>query len=130
LQGKPDKAIIEFRNALQVAPQFAEAHNALGLAYWQKGWIFDARAAFERAIEIRPDFVERHLNSARLGLEPGATQIAEAAIDGALRIEPSNPRGIVYKGIMLVKLLLKATSKGNVRERTERFRFPPTLVGW
>ena len=57
-QGKPDEAIIEFRNAIQVAPQFAEAHNALGRAYRQKGWIFDARAAFERAIEIRPDYVD------------------------------------------------------------------------
>jgi len=28
-----DEAIIEFRNTLQVAPQFAEAHSALGRAY-------------------------------------------------------------------------------------------------
>ncbi|HSB52625.1 MAG TPA: tetratricopeptide repeat protein, partial [Dissulfurispiraceae bacterium] len=30
---KLDEAIIEFRNALQAVPKFAEAHNQLGRAY-------------------------------------------------------------------------------------------------
>jgi len=83
-QGKADEAIIEFRNAIQAAPQYVEAHNALGRAYRQKGWIFDARSAFERAIEIRPDFVNAHLDLASIGLELGAAQIAETATDAAL----------------------------------------------
>src|SRR5512141_1586041 len=37
-----DEAIIEFRNAIQVAPRFAEAHNRLGRAYQRKSWMFDA----------------------------------------------------------------------------------------
>ena len=43
---KMDEAIIEFRNAIQAVPTFAEAHNQLGRVYQRKSWMFDARAEY------------------------------------------------------------------------------------
>jgi cytochrome c-type biogenesis protein CcmH/NrfG len=74
---KADEAIIEFRNAIQVAPAFAEGHNQLGRAYQRKSWMFDARSEFQKAIELKPDFVDAHLNLASVSLDIGAVMDAE-----------------------------------------------------
>src|SRR5919108_4246476 len=53
--GKYNEAVLEFRSALQIDPAFADAHHRLGLAYWRKGWIPDARFELEAAVQLGPD---------------------------------------------------------------------------
>jgi tetratricopeptide (TPR) repeat protein len=54
-QGKTDLAIGEYQRAIDIAPEYAQAHYYLGLA-WMKNSRLDAAAtAFKEVIRIAPD---------------------------------------------------------------------------
>ncbi len=62
IEGKLEKAIAEFRKAVELKPDFAEAHNNLGQAYLRKRLYPEALASFRRALEIRPDLPQAQTN--------------------------------------------------------------------
>jgi hypothetical protein len=66
-----DDAVASIRRALELKPDLAEAHNALGLAWQDQGRIADALACYQRAIDLKPQFAEAHLNRALLWLLKG-----------------------------------------------------------
>ena len=47
--GSPDSAMAPIRQALELDPNFAQAHDVLGLIYFVRGDLTTAAAAFERA---------------------------------------------------------------------------------
>ena len=47
--GQVNAAVIEFKNAIQIDPNFAEGYYALGLAYLKKGYWGEAAQQLERA---------------------------------------------------------------------------------
>jgi Flp pilus assembly protein TadD len=50
------------RSAVDLLPDFAEAHNDLGVALASMGQVDDARDQFRRAVELRPEFAEARRN--------------------------------------------------------------------
>lgn len=83
-QGKLNEAMIHFREALRLSPNYAEAHNNLGSALAQQGKLELAVPHFYTALKILPDFAEAHNNLAvalaRQGrLEEAAKHYSEAA---------------------------------------------------
>jgi len=63
-QRKYDKAITEFKKALEVNPNHYEAHFDLGMAYYSKGMIDESIKELKRAIEIDPNKAKAHYNIA------------------------------------------------------------------
>jgi tetratricopeptide (TPR) repeat protein len=61
-QGQLDEAIAHYRRAVNIWPDYVEAHYNLGGAYIEKGNIDEALAEYRRAIEIRPDDADSHNN--------------------------------------------------------------------
>ena len=53
------RAVLDFRNAVAVAPKDAEAYYQLGWALLQQGSLIDSAAALRRAIELNP----RHMDA-------------------------------------------------------------------
>ena len=53
-EGRPNEAIIEFRNALQIDPDMIPALRALGQAYRAKSWDEDAARELSRAARLEP----------------------------------------------------------------------------
>jgi tetratricopeptide (TPR) repeat protein len=89
--GKASEAIAEYREALRLYPDCAEAHNNLGLALSKiPGGLNEAIAHYEEAIRLKPDFVEAH-NNLGCGLDeiPGRMDDAMAQFQEALHIRPS-----------------------------------------
>jgi len=62
--GAVEAAIVQFQKALEIQPDYAEAHNNLGNALARQGKIEAAIAQYQKALEIRPDFAEAHNNLA------------------------------------------------------------------
>ncbi len=62
--GQDEAASAAFEQALQLAPQLADAHNGLGWLALRQGRCEQARGHFERALELAPGFSE-----AQTGLE-------------------------------------------------------------
>ena len=57
-QGKLDEAVACYRRALELKPDYAEAHNNLGNALKDQGKLDEAVACYRRALELKPDFAE------------------------------------------------------------------------
>jgi superkiller protein 3 len=52
--GQMDDAIAQYRKAVEINPNYADAYSNLGLALFQKGESNNALDAFQRALEINP----------------------------------------------------------------------------
>jgi tetratricopeptide (TPR) repeat protein len=50
-----DEAISHYQKALEIKPDYAEAHNNLGLAFFQKGQMAEAITHYQKALEINPN---------------------------------------------------------------------------
>lgn len=66
LPGRLPDAIAQFQAVLRLQPDFAGAHNNLGIAYGSEpGHLPDAIAEFEAALRLQPDFVAARDNLLR-----------------------------------------------------------------
>ena len=61
-QGKLDEAVACYRRALEMKPDYAEAHNNLGNALRDQGRLDEAVACCRRALELKPDYAGAHNN--------------------------------------------------------------------
>ena len=53
-RGQIDEAIAHYRKALEIKPDYAEAHNNLGAGSGGRGQIDEAIAHYQQALEIKP----------------------------------------------------------------------------
>ena len=60
--GQVDEAIAHYQKALEIKPDYAEAHNNLGLALAGCGRVDEAIICFQKALEIKPDYAEARRN--------------------------------------------------------------------
>jgi tetratricopeptide (TPR) repeat protein len=100
-----DRAISEFKEALQKDPKMKEAHYFLGLAYLSrdedKGW--DENAAEDRAeIENNPDDFRPHYDLGNIALHLHRTDEAERELKRASEIQPDNPDPLIALGEILI----------------------------
>lgn len=86
---KADGSLEHLRRAVEIDPDFAEAHNNLGALYVKQGLFEQAEAEFRRSVEIDPDAAAALQNLAqalvRLRRYPEAEQVARRA----LRLNPA-----------------------------------------
>lgn len=72
--GQTDAAVIKLKNALQLAPEHAEARRRLGELHLEKGNAADAVKEFERAIQYGATAPSVRVNLARALLDAGRAQ--------------------------------------------------------
>jgi tetratricopeptide (TPR) repeat protein len=58
--GRIREALALYERVLLLKPDFADAHNNLGVALTQLGRIHDAREHFERAVALNPGYADAH----------------------------------------------------------------------
>jgi len=51
-----DSAVDVNKKSISIDPNCAEAHKALGLAYFGKGWLHKALQVYRRAVELNPNY--------------------------------------------------------------------------
>jgi len=107
--GDTDKAIANYKEALEIKSDLAEARNDLGGAYLKKGLHDEALAAFKQAIEVSQDPQVRAMALYNLGTIYVIKELYEEAITSfkkALEIKPdyaeaSHDLGFAYMRIGL-----------------------------
>ena len=87
-QGKLDEAIACYRRALELKPDYAEAHNNLGNALKDQGKLDEAVACYRRALELKPDYAEAHNNLGIALKDQGKLDEAVACYRRALELKP------------------------------------------
>ena len=97
-EGQYNKAITEFKNAINIDSNFKEAHCHLGVIYIEQQKYAEAIQTLEKAISIDEAFKEAHFNLALAHLELGEFAEATNAANAALNIDPYyEPADILIK---------------------------------
>ena len=68
VKGDFDLAVLALGKAVELAPDWPEAHNALGEAYVQLLRFADGLAEFEKALELKQDYTRAKMNRRRTKL--------------------------------------------------------------
>ena len=87
-QGNLDEAIACYRRALELGPDYAQAHNNLGVACKERGNLDEAIACCRRAVELKPDYAEAHNNLGVALREQGQLEEAVACCRRAIDFKP------------------------------------------
>lgn len=72
-----DNAILSYRKAVELDPQYFDAWHALGMAYLRAGKINDAIEAGKRAIAINPNDMLAHTSLSMYYMKAGDKAAAE-----------------------------------------------------
>jgi tetratricopeptide (TPR) repeat protein len=100
-QGDFRSAAIQFSNAVQVDPQFAEAHYQLARAYLnQKEWT-PAFLELSRTVELQPDNYAAHADMATLLIASSQLNTAEEHTRLLLAKQPNDPQSHIVQAKLL-----------------------------
>ena len=87
--GQLERAVACHTSAVQMMPDFAEAHYNLGNVLNSLGKPEEAVASLTRAVQIKPDFAEAHNNLGNALNALGKPEEAVSSFTKALQIEPA-----------------------------------------
>ena len=90
--GNLDKAIEQYRAALNVKPDYAEAYYNLGNALVRKGDAEDAIDNYRKALQFNPDFFKSYYNIAKILYGQGKISGAIHNYQKALTINKATPQ--------------------------------------
>jgi tetratricopeptide (TPR) repeat protein len=82
------EAVGRFKDAVTLAPGYAEAHNNLALALTQCGRLPEAIEEYARALELRPDYAEAEANLGVALSDSGRPAEALAHFQRSVRLAP------------------------------------------
>lgn len=103
-QGQPEKAVLEFRNALQIDEGFIPARMEFARVLLGQG---DARGAFgnfQRVVELDPANAEAQIELARLLIGAGQFDKALTHADAAHKAAPNDPDALVVRAVAHYRL--------------------------
>jgi predicted O-linked N-acetylglucosamine transferase (SPINDLY family) len=87
--GELAEAVASLQQAIQLRPEFADAHNHLGVTYAQEKRWQEAVASFRQALRYQPERAETHHNLALALLKQEKLEDAVVHFREAVRIEPN-----------------------------------------
>ena len=85
--GKLQEADVSTRKAIEISPNFAEAHLNLGNILNDLGKLQEAEVSTRKAIELKPDYAEAHSNLGNILRELGKLKEAEVSTVNAIEIK-------------------------------------------
>ena len=88
-KGEPDKAVAEYRKAIELAPEYSEAHNNLGNLLKDQKKFDEAIYHFDASIKIFPENPSTHNNLGTVHAMKGEISEAVNHFAKAIRIQPT-----------------------------------------
>ncbi|CAG0962477.1 hypothetical protein MYXO_00835 [Myxococcaceae bacterium] len=104
-------AIAAYRRAIELDPDFADAHCNLGTVLYNQGRRGEARACFERALELAPRHLEAHFNLANVFEEDDRNESALKHYKETVRLDPFFPDAQLNLALLYEKLGLPHTAR-------------------
>ncbi|MDI6777747.1 MAG: tetratricopeptide repeat protein [Patescibacteria group bacterium] len=89
-QGNPEKAIEEFKKAIEINPDYADAYHNLAHTYSQIGQVEEAMKNYQRALEINPSLWQSYQNMAEVYFNAGQLDLALENMKKAIEINPTD----------------------------------------
>jgi tetratricopeptide (TPR) repeat protein len=105
------EAIAAYRRALELDPDFADAHCNLGTVLYNQGRRAESRACFERALVLAPEHLEAHFNLANVLEEEDRNEGALKHYKLATQIGPFFADARLNLALLYEKLGLRRTAR-------------------
>lgn len=87
--GRPNEAIVHYRQALAIDPHLAGAHSNLGTALCELGMLEEAESSYRKALALQPGQAEAHNNLGTVLFEREKLDEAIASYRSALMLRPN-----------------------------------------
>lgn len=101
-QGDYVKAALEYKNALQIDPKWAEAYYMLGKSEGALGKLRASMGRFAKVIELEPEHWGAHLEQGRFFLAAKEFDLAQQKAELVLATEPENVNAVLLKAAVLL----------------------------
>ena len=111
------KVVAGYRKAVELDPNFADAHYALGVALLGKGELTNAFESLSRALQLKPDSAEAWFHLAQVRLRQQKPGEAEVALRKAIDLTPRERRGSLY-----FTIAVSLQSQNKLKEAEECYR--------
>ena len=103
-QGNLNEATQNYKKSLEINPDYAQAHNNLGVAYQKLNKVSYAIDSYEKAISLKNDFAEAYNNLGNAQYEIIKLREAQQNYEKAIKIKPDyaeafNGLGTVYESL-------------------------------
>ncbi|MBC8122568.1 MAG: tetratricopeptide repeat protein [Gemmatimonadaceae bacterium] len=100
--GRLEEAIAHYRQALQLAPDYTDAHFALGVALQAKGGLDEAGRHLQKTLKLNPNHVDAHFTLSTVLQAQGKHDEAVRHLQKALRLRPDHAKahnnlGVLFK---------------------------------
>jgi len=109
--GEYQKAIEEFKTAIELMPNYGDAYHNLANVYRQIGDSEEAIANYQKALSLNPNLWQSHQNLAARYFESGEFELALQELEAAIKINPQNPALFINLGILYLQLDEKEKAK-------------------
>lgn len=86
--GQTGNAILTYRKAIDLNPEFSGAYNNLGYLYFEQGQYDAAEKNLQRALQLEPTFPNAASNLGLVYARMGKLDFATAYLNEAVRLEP------------------------------------------
>ena len=114
-QNRVEEGLAHSLRSLELAPDFAEAHNDFGVGLARQGKPLEALAEYRRALALKPRFDDAENNLGVLMMQLGQADSAVWHYQRALDVNPDNADAEINWGNALVR-------SGRTAEAIERYR--------
>jgi len=91
------KAIVEWKKALEYIPEDADVHNFLGIAFHRVGHLDSSIAEYKKAVALDPNYHQALNNTGYIYFLKGEYQTALQYFDKALKVNPSYQQAILNR---------------------------------
>jgi tetratricopeptide (TPR) repeat protein len=99
-RGDINNAIIYFKKAIELRPDFPATYCELGQAYLTNEWVEEAQAMFQKAISIAPDFAPAYVGLGNLYKAKGDYAPAAKVYKTALKLDPNHGQAYYQLGLL------------------------------
>jgi predicted O-linked N-acetylglucosamine transferase (SPINDLY family) len=139
--GEARKAADAFEQAIELMPEFPEAHCNLGLAYVDMGMYEEGIAAYRRAVQLRPDFPEALANLSKPLVDLRRFDEAAEVLRQAIALRPDYSvamenyaavlrlSGDAISALALCEQILSVDPE-NAKARVDQINIRRTLCDW
>jgi len=116
----PDGAMSHFHKAVEIAPEFYQAHNELGGIYLARSEFGKAEQEFSTAVRLNQSDSQGHLNLANVYLLTKAYEKASREVNDGLRKDPNSALGYFVLGSIYERIGKMGDAELTLRRALER----------